>query len=1295
MDELSRGCLKLCGSLLFSLMVHGMCFSHASTGTDILPLNISADSLARYLTDRSGISGGLIVHLGSGDGLLTSALRTRESFIVHGLDRNPDKVEQSRIHIHKRGDYGPVSVDHWCGDHLPYAENLVNLIIAEDPGQTEMDEIFRVLAPRGVALLNQGGSWKKATKPWPGDIDEWTHYLHGPSNNAVADDSTVGPPQSVQWISPPRWSRSHEHLANLSAAVSAGGRLFYIMDMGPAVDITMPSKWTLVARDAFNGAALWEKPVGPWEWRFRPFRTGPPDLARRLVAAGDTVYVTPGYGKPVVSLDGATGKTLRVYDQTINAQEIIYSEGVLYLVTGEEAPDMEIHRHHADPEKQDRGFPDYYEERPPTRLMAVDAFTGKTIWHKTSPETGYIMPTTLAVAEGRLYFQNTQHVICLEVNGGAELWRSERPVSVDRRSWSAPTLVVYDDVVLSADRRVPDNPAGESQHHVRWRINVRADDIQEGEIIAFAAGDGQRLWSAPCYENFNSPVDILVAGGLVWTGNLVGTADPGIVEGRDPRTGEVKRTRPADHEFYNPTLYHSRCYRNKATNRFLITSRAGVEFQDVETGKAIANHWVRGECQYGILPANGLLYAPPHPCACFILAKLNSFHALSAGPAEPVRSLTGRRLEKGIAYDKSEPPCDLVGDWPTYRHDPGRSGYTSASVPVDLKMDWRIELKPPLTAPVAAAGRVYVASGETHTLYAIDAISGSELWSFTAGGRIDSPPTIWQGRVFFGSADGRVYCLSSEDGSLAWRYRAALADRLIVVDGQLESAWPVHGSVVVLPGPGSEEAVVYASAGRSSYLDGGIVMARLDARTGRDLSTTVVNSRDPETGHQPHPMPLPTPGQSMPGALNDILSAGNNSVFMRHMQFNLDGEVKPYSEPHLHSPAGFLDDSWWHRTYWIAGDKMDGGYGYWPLMGNLVPSGRLLVIGGENIFGFGRDRYSPDGSHVGLGRAGYRLFARRSSVHPRRHAESEVFPWEKQTGLYVRAMVLADKTLFVAGPDDPLAAEDPVSVWEGRSGGQLWAICADSGEKKSGFNLDAPPVFDGMIAIPGRLIFSAMDGSVVSFSDSGSKDQLKDYSNRVKIGNQEWMTLNLDVSIFMNGDSIPEAKTGEQWERLGEKGRPAWCYYQNDPDNGDKYGRLYNWYAVNDHRGLCPEGWRVPASEDWEELIENLDGRAVAGGKLKDTGTWSYPNTGATNETGFTALPGNLRYPEGTFWRYSRRVGYWWTTTEDLADTAWGYYLLFGDEGVGRGYYNKQSGFSVRCIKDQGATSSVPQSLSF
>ena len=1099
--------IRLTTVIIVVLLVCGLAMAGVGQGSPAVD--------ARDILEATGVRGGLIVHVGCGDGRLTATLRAGESYLVHGLDRDPAKVRQARAHIQSLGLYGDVSVDRWAGKRLPYTDNLVNLIVVSGVRCPVSDEeIRRVLAPGGVALTldSQLSTLDSFRNPWPDDIDQWTHFLHGPSNNAVADDAVVGPPRRLQWVCPPRWSRSHEHLASLSAAVSAGGRLFYILDKGPVASVAMPPQWTLVARDAFNGVQLWQRPIESWEWHLRGFRSGPTDLPRRLVAVGNRVYVTLGYGQPVVALDAATGKTLRQYDQTENTQEIICCDGVLYLVVGEESPEAPADLARRAEWTKDHGLPIYQEVRARTRIMAVEADDGRTLWNKTADEAGFLMPTTLAIAQERVFFQNPDHVVCLDAKDGREMWRAERPINRRRPSWTTPTLVVYDGVVLSADRAAAKAPGEDVGPQVEWTATYHHTVTAEsGELLAFSADTGQRLWSAPCRESFNAPVDVLVAGGLVWTGNLVRAGDPGILQGLDPHTGKVRRTRPRDQQFYEPQMVHARCYRHKATQRYLITGRSGVEFVDIHSGEAIPQHWVRGECQYGILPCNGLLYAPPHPCACFILAKLNSFHALAPERVSSVQSPGSKveqRLERGPAYgqigNRQSQTTDSV-DWPTYRHDAGRSGTTAAALPSDLDPAWETQLQAPLTAPAAAAGRVFVASTDAYSLHALDARSGRHLWQFTAGGRVDSPPTIWNGRVLLGSADGWVYCLRAGDGALAWRYRAAPEDRLIVADGKLESAWPVHGSVLVLPGLDSQPGVVYASAGRSSYLDGGIVLVRLDTQSGRELSRTLIDSRDPDTEHQPHPLPQPTsgkrfgptadadesrrrPANSMPSALNDILSAQDDSVFMRHLRFNLEGSPQDETVPHLHSPAGFLDDSWWHRTYWAVGSTMYSGYGGWPNMAHLTPSGRLLVVNGTKVYGFGRDGYRRHGgSHVGFegqGGADYRLFVQDMSLDPRRGPAEEVFPWQQRIELHVRAMVLADKTLFVAGPKDPLSAKDPTAVWEGHAGGLLWAVSASTGTRLAEYRLDAPPIFDGLIATSGRLFMSTTDGRVVSMASS-------------------------------------------------------------------------------------------------------------------------------------------------------------------------------------------------------------------
>ena len=160
---------------------------------------------ARRVLAQAGVEGGLIVHVGCAGGRLTAALRGSDSFLVHGLDTDPQTVAQARRHFGSRGLYGKVAVDTFDGRRLPYVDNLVNLLVADDLGSVPREEVLRVLAPRGVAMI--GGT--KTVKPWPDAIDEWTHYLHAADNNALAQDTVVGPPRHMQWLAGPTWTRHH------------------------------------------------------------------------------------------------------------------------------------------------------------------------------------------------------------------------------------------------------------------------------------------------------------------------------------------------------------------------------------------------------------------------------------------------------------------------------------------------------------------------------------------------------------------------------------------------------------------------------------------------------------------------------------------------------------------------------------------------------------------------------------------------------------------------------------------------------------------------------------------------------------------------------------------------------------------------------------------------------------------------------------------------------------------------------------------------------------------------------
>jgi uncharacterized protein (TIGR02145 family) len=198
-------------------------------------------------------------------------------------------------------------------------------------------------------------------------------------------------------------------------------------------------------------------------------------------------------------------------------------------------------------------------------------------------------------------------------------------------------------------------------------------------------------------------------------------------------------------------------------------------------------------------------------------------------------------------------------------------------------------------------------------------------------------------------------------------------------------------------------------------------------------------------------------------------------------------------------------------------------------------------------------------------------------------------------------------------------------------------------------------------------------------------------NSQIRIGKQVWMLKNLNTDKFRNGDLIPEAKTKEEWVFANENMQPAWCYYDNNPANGKKYGKLYNWYAVNDSRGLAPIGWHIPSDEEWTTLVKNVGDQT--GLKMKSQSGWNaFKENGdkmssgnGTNSSGFLGLPGGFRVMNGIFAKLGD-YGSWWSSTEDnqLAsrNDAWRRSLLKTHSSMPRTCTSKREGLSVRCVKD-------------
>jgi outer membrane protein assembly factor BamB len=734
-------------------------------------------------------------------------------------------------------------------------------------------------------------------------------------------------------------------------------------------------------------------------------------------------------------------------------------------------------------------------------VMAIDIQSGKRRWEAT----GRIQPFSLAARDGKVLYQDGQQILCKRITDGQEIWQIDHKTPL-------LLLLVGDDAVVLLDRKT---------------------------MQAVAVDTGQTLWTA---EDAVQRRELFIAQRRLWHW------DGDRVVGRDLQSGQAT-TRLDTKEVFTPG-HHFRCYQSKATEDFLITPNRGAEFVSLTGGQHTQNDWARGPCGYGIMPCNGLLYVPPHPCFCYPGVKLTGFNALAPAVAKNEaipRTRPAKRLQKGPAYENAEVSArstQNADDWPTYRHDARRSGATDCEVAPEVSERWEVQLQGEITPPVVASSRVFVAVKDKHSVDAFDTEDGRKLWSYTAGGRIDSPPTAHGALLLFGCTDGCVYCLRASDGALVWRFRAAPSEQLISADGQLESPWSVHGSILLRRG------VAYCTAGRSSYLDGGIFLFALDPQTGKVLHQARLDDWA-RTRADADDKPF-IAGYHMEGARSDILVSQGDAIYLGQAKFDLnlvrqevpyvmpgpddqtvaldlsdEPYVVPDAEPeqdyekhqrdwlertqkgllqalrqrcgayslgqremglHVLSTAGFLDDSWFNRTYWMYSSTWPGYY----IAHRAAKTGQLLVVGPEKTYAVqaypSRNLQSP---LFTPGWQGYLLLADNNENEPALDhrtrgttkgwgfTRSQPPAWHQWVPLRVRAMVLAGEQLFVAGPPDVVDAADPMAAFEGRKGGLLWTISPGDGAKRAARTLEAPVVFDGIIAARGRLFVSLQGGKLL------------------------------------------------------------------------------------------------------------------------------------------------------------------------------------------------------------------------
>ncbi|HYW78946.1 MAG TPA: PQQ-binding-like beta-propeller repeat protein, partial [Thermoguttaceae bacterium] len=936
-------------------------------------------------------------------------------FLVQMLDTDAARVESVRKQPDVQRHYGLLSVERLTRpDRLPYTENLVNLLIVSpgcDP-EIPMAEIVRVLAPGGVVIVQGDGPTPQtlteagleliattepdtrtlARKPFPADMDSWTHPRHAADGNAVSTDRQVGPPRRIRWVTGP----SQE----VSNVVISQGRSFY------------GGVW---ARDSFNGLRLWQRDLTPSPAR-GGFGFGSQSGSVRPIAAGEMLLtVTDGM---VEALDGATGKTIREYPDAATPYDLLHVDGTL-LALGRQS------------------------------VRALDIDSAKLRWNREASQISYVIADQRSVylIQGDARRGEKLTAVALDLADGSVRWQR------DDLDWMPKVrrTVCHDDLVA-------------------FEVSTYNNDKEGNAIYVVSADDGKLLFSREyvpgmCHMKQSR---VFFIGDLLW-----------ILEFRqcvalDPRSGEVKKTLPAG---------YCHCFPPSATERFLLSGE--MELTDLASGDFDANRITKAACgrDAGVVPANGLIYAAPKHCVCWPM--LRGYTAMAPalpddGPLQ-ASSTPEPLLEVGVEAP-SDAAVEIVGDWPCYRHDAYRSSTTVAAMPTELEPLWTASLGTtaegpitvdwqenpfthgPVTAPVIVGKTVYVARPDAHQVVALDAESGHERWRRTVNGRVDTAPTIHRGLCLFGTRSGWVYCLRADDGQIVWRLRAAPSEAQIVAHGQVESPWPVPGSVLVV------DDVAYFAAGRQPLADGGIRVFAVEPTTGKVLWQQRIDTDPTENFYG---------CKGLEFDCFDLMHCEGDNVVMSRWAFdrttgkmtehNLDAFVRlDMGDSSVIAPRGC----------WTYAPRHQSRHG-----GETMPNRAMAVYGNGSLLGCLPDQrtiYRRDFEPDAVEKFDTTWITGWDAAGNFRKQEGEVFrsdrlaqdtTWEatayeaSQPNQTIAAMVQAADKLFIAGVE-----------------GGLTTLSAKDGKVLDG--AESPkPIWDGLATAGGRLFMATEDGGVVCFGE--------------------------------------------------------------------------------------------------------------------------------------------------------------------------------------------------------------------
>ncbi|MHC4400868.1 MAG: outer membrane protein assembly factor BamB family protein, partial [Planctomycetota bacterium] len=800
--------------------------------------------LVGKLAKEVGVDRGVCAVLGGNRGVAVELARATE-MVIHVRQPDAAAVASSRKQAEAAG-FGidRLTVEHGGFEKLPYADNMIDLVVAAGPHADDLSEaavaeIMRVLRPEGTAIIGQD---KRLTKPALEGTDDWSHWEKEPDNNPVSADQLIKAPYLTQFLEHPMY------IGMPAITTAAGGRTFLAIGHIAHHRREWDTLNKLVARNGYNGQILWERPLPE---RYMVHRSA-------FYATKDTFHLIDG--DRCLLLDPQTGQEkgeIRVPGLEGEWKWMAFSDGVLYVLAGNRGPGaitIKGDRTFGGWDWADLSVGYYQQPRVPWgfghTLAAYDTANKKVLW-KHREETP-IDSRALALSTGKLSLHcPDRHFRSLSAATGKVVWTNN------------DTRVL--ELVEEPGRGLTSTPGFRS---CCLAVATPEALVVQGQtrmnVVALSAADGSMLWTKK--KITNNPNAIYVDGKLV-----LGVGPGGSHVVLDPVSGEVLE----DLKFRKVS-----CTRLTATPDSLFCRGEGTLRLDRQTKKVLIDGALRPACNDGAIPADGMLHIGPWQCDCN-RSLIGACGKCSAGDFRFDHQATeAERLQLGEGdVEKIEPFEVAEEDWPTYRANNRRSASTAARLarpqaaaaagarsarPVGLRWQHAPERPHVPTAPTSAVGLVFTC-GEDGKVRAFDAAGGAVRWTFATPAPIKMPPTVADGRAYVGSGDGHVYALEAATGRMLWRFRAAPVERHIMVFGYVSSTWPVNSGVLVRNGTAYFAAGIIDSDGTYLYA--------LDAESGK------IQWQNNASGHLSPELRKGVSAQGNLAILGDkLLLAGGNQV---------------------------------------------------------------------------------------------------------------------------------------------------------------------------------------------------------------------------------------------------------------------------------------------------------------------------------------------------------------------------------------------------------------------------------